>query len=76
MSDLTKLEPKLQKLKLADWVYYENTPLFDKNERNPRFILLGEILQMPGHVVVIRMHDQKIFAGFHDDNFEVCGDDE
>ncbi len=48
---------------------HEHPTLQDGREMNPRFVLLGEIEHMPTHVVVIRLHDQKLFAGFHEDNF-------
>lgn len=40
------------------------------------FIFLGEIPNMPGHVVVAGMNSGKIFAGYHPENFETLSDEE
>ena len=53
----------------------KNHPLLHKTDRNPHFVCLGEISSMPDHVVVIRMVDQKIFSGWHMDNFVVLARD-
>lgn len=33
------------------------------------FVYLGEIVQMPGHCIVARMKDGKVFCGYHIDEF-------
>jgi len=34
-----------------------------------RFVYLGDIVQMPGHCVVVRLRDDKVFTCYHTDNF-------
>ena len=41
----------------------------------PNFIYLGEIPNMPGHVVVAG-NNGRIYYGFHDDDFEELTEDE
>lgn len=33
------------------------------------FVYLGEIIQMPGHCIVIRQSDGRVFCGCHTENF-------
>jgi hypothetical protein len=33
------------------------------------YIFLGEIVQMPGHCIVVGMKDGKIYNGYHTENF-------
>jgi hypothetical protein len=40
--------------------------IFDKRDT---FIYLGDIAQMPGHCIVIRMGDGTLFYCIHTDNF-------
>lgn len=40
------------------------------------FIFLGEIPNMPGHVVVAGMKSGKVFAGWHPEMFEQLSDEE
>lgn len=40
------------------------------------FIFMGEIPNMPGHVVVAGMSTGRIFAGYHPENFEQLSDEE
>ena len=37
--------------------------------RKDRFIYLGDIVQMPGHCVVVRISDGHVFCCYHTDNF-------
>lgn len=41
------------------------------SRESDHFILLGEIVQMPGHIVILRVTDNRMFSGLHDDNFYV-----
>ena len=34
-----------------------------------RFVYMGDIVQMPGHCVVVRVSDGKNFVAWHTDNF-------
>ena len=34
-----------------------------------RFVYIGDIVQMPGHCIVVRMSDGQNFAGYHTDDF-------
>ncbi len=43
---------------------------------NDRFVYLGDILQMPGHCVVVRLKDNHVFTCYHTDEFKVLTDDE
>lgn len=40
-----------------------------------RFIYLGEIPNMPGHVVVVGQNG-RVYFGFHDDDFQELSEDE
>lgn len=41
-----------------------------------KFVFLGEIEQMPGHCVVVRLSDNKIFTCYHTDSFVELTEDE
>ncbi len=45
-------------------------------KENEHFVFLGEIVQMPGHCIVISMSDGKIYTGYHTENFIECTEDE
>jgi len=34
-----------------------------------RFVYMGDIVQMPGHCVVVRLGDGKVFTCYHTDDF-------
>lgn len=38
-------------------------------KKDESYIFLGEIVQMPGHCIVVGMHDNKVYSGYHTDNF-------
>jgi hypothetical protein len=40
-----------------------------------KFIMMGEITQMPGHCVVVNYKTGQIYSGFHTDNFVLLDDD-
>lgn len=40
------------------------------------YIFLGEIVQMPGHCIVVSMKTGKIFSGYHMNNFIELTEDE
>jgi hypothetical protein len=40
-----------------------------------RFVYLGDIGQMPGHGVFVRMGVGKVFTGLHTSSFEVINDE-
>jgi hypothetical protein len=42
---------------------------------NQRVLFLGEILQMPGHCIVVNQNG-KVIYGFHTDNFRKLQEDE
>ena len=44
--------------------------------RRDVFVYLGDIVQMPGHCILIRMSDGKGFAGYHTDEFVRVPDEE
>jgi len=52
--------------------YHKKYPFIDTDV----FVYLGNIVQMPGHCVVTRMSDGKIFNGFHTDSFIELEEDE
>lgn len=37
--------------------------------RKDVFVYLGDIVQMPGHCIVVRTKDNQIFTCYHTDNF-------
>lgn len=37
--------------------------------KDDTFVYLGDIVQMPGHCIVIRMKDGKVFCGYHTEDF-------
>lgn len=39
-------------------------------------MFLGEIVQMPGHCVVVRNSDGRVFTCYHTDNFYELKDEE
>ena len=41
-----------------------------------KFIYLGDIVQMPGHCILIRFSDGKVFSAYHTENFVELTDDE
>lgn len=40
------------------------------------FVYLGDIRQMPGHCVVVRMSDNVVFTAYHTENFVELTEDE
>jgi len=34
-----------------------------------RFVYMGDIVQMPGHCVIVRLQDGKMFCCYHTDGF-------
>ena len=69
----------LNKLPLVQFDF-SNLP-FDFHKQYPfteqdRFIMLGEITQMPGHCVVVNHKTGQIHSGFHTDNFIMVDEDE
>ncbi len=40
------------------------------------YVYLGDINQMPGHCLVVRMENGQVFCGFHTSNFIRILDDE
>jgi hypothetical protein len=40
------------------------------------YIFLGEIPNMPGHCVLLRNNDGKLFSGYHTENFIELTDEE
>lgn len=54
---------------------------FDTNldypfSKHDRFVYMGDIVQMPGHCVVARLSDGKIFTCYHTYNFIELNEDE
>jgi len=52
---------------------FENTPAeyhkaYPFTEKD-RFVYLGDIVQMPGHCIVVRLKDDKVFTCYHTDDF-------
>lgn len=43
---------------------------------NDVFVFLGEIVNMPGHCIVINHRTGKIFSGYHSENFIELTEDE
>jgi hypothetical protein len=41
-----------------------------------RFVYLGDIVQMPGHCIVVRLKDGHVFTCYHTDNFTELTEDE
>jgi hypothetical protein len=41
-----------------------------------RFVYLGDIVQMPGHCVVVRISDSKVFCCYHTDDFAEVPEEE
>lgn len=40
------------------------------------YIYLGEIVQMPGHCILVEMKTGKVISGYHTDNFIELTEDE
>ena len=45
-------------------------------EKDKAYIFLGEIVQMPGHCIVIDIKTGQIFSAYHTDNFIELTEDE
>jgi len=57
---------------IADIYYDEYFEVFG----NEVFVFLGEIVQMPGHCIVVGMKTGKVISGYHTGNFKVLTEDE
>ena len=44
--------------------------------KDEALVFMGEITQMPGHCILAKLEDGKIYAGLHIDNFRILTDDE
>ncbi len=44
--------------------------------KNAVFIYMGDIVQMPGHCVLIRVPDDKLFTCYHTDTFRALTEEE
>lgn len=62
---------------LRDELKNVNRPEFyEQFMSNESFVYIGEVVQMPGHIICAGVQDGKIYVGFHDDDFVELTDDE
>lgn len=52
-----------------------NTTYYEEFLSNSAFVYLGEVVQMPGHIICAGKNG-KVYFGFHDDDFRELTDDE
>ena len=45
--------------------YHKSYPFTEKD----RFVYLGDVVQMPGHCIVVRLSDGHVFTCYHIDDF-------
>ena len=43
---------------------------------NNAYVYLGEVVQMPGHIICAGEYDGRVYIGFHDDDFIELTDEE
>lgn len=66
---------KLKLVKLTDASQKEDY-IKDVFDPDHTFVFLGEIKGMPGHCVVIGTTTEKVYTGYHTDNFIELTEDE
>lgn len=69
---MKKYRCPFKQYELVVWQGEDPTYTFNSNES---VLFLGEVLQLPGHCVVVKRNG-KVIYGFHTDNFRKTKEDE
>jgi hypothetical protein len=77
LNEISVKSEELNKLPLVKFDFSKIPTDFHKKypfRENDKFVVLGELKQMPGHCVVVNHKTGEIHSGYHTDNFVLIED--
>ena len=76
LHSLIKLTDEYREILTKELPNVRKPEFYEQFMANESFVYIGEVVQMPGHIICAGVQDGKVYVGFHDDDFVELTDDE